>query len=161
MRGRSPHRGGVVTYLAARGVAMSTLASLRTAGSEYVMTVRPACNYHTRARDVAGCVQTRALTGGAVIVGMAVSGAASPRGRLVPAAQIYPRPQAASRRSTGSASSRVLEALGPRVARQEIGCSEGTGTRVTVERRLAGEHALSEPLTTDPVRLGVAREYAP
>ena len=59
---------------------MSTLASLRTAGSEYVMTVRPACNYHTRARDVAGCVQTRALTGGAVIVGMAVSGAASPRG---------------------------------------------------------------------------------
>jgi hypothetical protein len=85
MRGRSPHPGGVVTYLAARRVAMSTLASLRTARSEYVMTVRPACNYHTRARDVAGCVETRALTGGAVIVGMAVSGAASPPGRLVPA----------------------------------------------------------------------------
>jgi hypothetical protein len=64
---------------------MSTFASLRTARSEYVMTVRPACNYHTRARDVAGCVETRALTGGAVIVGMAVSGAASPPGRLVPA----------------------------------------------------------------------------
>ena len=59
----------------------------------------------------------RRVCSGAVIVGVAVSGAASPRGRPRAGAQIYPRPQAAPRRSTGSASSRVLEALGPRVAR--------------------------------------------